>query len=75
MRWILVGLGMRLLGLPLAKHPEPCEGHPPPFPPPGRRVPLAENAAVPLIYTEEAWLKEDRLWAAVAPLPGGSKIP
>ena len=28
-----------------------------PFSPPGRRVTLAENAAYPLIYTEEAGLK------------------
>jgi len=27
----------------------------------------------PLIYTEEARFKEDRHWAAVAPLPGGER--
>ena len=34
---------------------------------------IAENVASPLIYTEEARFKEDRHWAAVAPLPSGER--
>ena len=69
-------------GLPGASRAQrgtsPCTSLPSASPPGsatlrGEGGPLAKNVASPLIYTEEAWFKEDRHWAAIGPLPGGER--